>query len=294
MFGVIVEFCLAEPNGGTTNHHGKRASRSEVFCRRHFGASDSGKARSEHVWRPCTDPRANGGRVNRYYDPATGQFITVDPYYGGTSNAPEVGPIAVSANQPVTIYQLALGAPTLLKYSGNDPAAGLNLQSEELDEGTSSNTTGDVEYVNVFGLPDVDLAGLSSIAGLPITTPDPPSPTYVGAGFFDPNSVASSDNPYAYGDGDPVNQIDPTGRISAGTICSHDSAAACQAAIKIQAEITTAVCATEPGFCSGRYTFLQICAVVATAELFIPDFGPLVRIALFGACVAYQDATAKL
>ena len=127
MFGVIVEFCLAEPNGGTTNHHGKRASRSEVFCRRHFGASDSGKARSEHVWRPCTDPRANGGRVDRYYDPVTDQFLSVDPLvaetgqpyaFVGDDPVNETDPRGDGAHGPPGTQSAGCNAPTIQGCEG--------------------------------------------------------------------------------------------------------------------------------------------------------------------------------
>jgi hypothetical protein len=33
---------------------------------------------------PCTVTRANGGRVDRYYDPSTDQFLNVDPLAGVT------------------------------------------------------------------------------------------------------------------------------------------------------------------------------------------------------------------
>jgi hypothetical protein len=101
---------------------------------------------------------------------------------------------------------LALGAPTGIQFNGGDPAAGL--------ASNSGDTTGAVGYPNVFGLSDLALAALSSINGLPETSPGPPNPSYVGAGFFSPNSVTSSGSPYAYVGGDPIDGVDPDGEFS--------------------------------------------------------------------------------
>ena len=148
--------------------------------------------------------------INRYYDPVTGEFITVDPLYGGTSNPPQSGPGSGSGSQPISIYQLVLGAPTSMQFNGGDPAAGLPANSGD--------TTGAVAYPNVSGLSDVALAVLSSINGLPETNPGPPNPSYVGAGFFSPNSVSSSGSPYAYVAGDPVNGVDPGGELDSDDV----------------------------------------------------------------------------
>jgi len=74
----------------------KRASRVGS-CR--FGQIGSGaarKARSGGVPRPCTDPRAVGGRVDRYYDPATAEFISVDPLVAETQS-----PYGYVADDPI-------------------------------------------------------------------------------------------------------------------------------------------------------------------------------------------------
>jgi RHS repeat-associated protein len=147
--------------------------------------------------------------VNRYYDPVTGEFITVDPLAGGTSNPPQIGPGSGSGSQPVSIYQLALGEATPIQFNNGDPAAGLN--SSGSGGGSSGDTTGVVDYPGAFGLSDVALASLSSISGLVVTNPGAPNLAYVGAGFFSPNSVSSSGSPYAYVGGDPVDGVDPDG-----------------------------------------------------------------------------------
>ena len=46
--------------------------------------------------RPCTDPRAVGGRVDRYYDPATAEFISVDPLVAETQS-----PYGYVADDPI-------------------------------------------------------------------------------------------------------------------------------------------------------------------------------------------------
>jgi len=150
----------------------------------------------------------------------TGEFITVDPLYGGTSNPPTTGPGAGSGTQPVTIYQLALGAPTGIQFNSGDPAAGLNASGSSTDS-NGSDTTGAVINPDAFGFPDLALAALSSINGLPVTNPGPPNPTYVGAGFFSPNYVSSSESPYAYVGGDPVDGIDTDGESPWGWVNQH-------------------------------------------------------------------------
>jgi RHS repeat-associated protein len=155
--------------------------------------------------------------VNRYYDPVTGEFITVDPLYGGTSNPPATGPGAGSSSQPVSVYQLVLGAPAGVQFNGGDPAAGLNVSVADTNT-DNFDTTGAVNVPGAFGLSDLALASLSSINGLPETNPGSPNPSYVGAGFFSPNSVSSSGSPYAYVGGDPVDGVDPDGESPWGWV----------------------------------------------------------------------------
>jgi len=125
----------------------------------------------------CHEGIARERRVNRYYDPVTEEFITVDPLYSETSSAAEPqSPSQTSTadiGQAVNNYQLAL-------------------------------------ISNQFGPSGPDLSSFSSINGLSLTT--------IGTGLdiksgytTTPNSVTSSDNPYAYADGDPQDGVDPTG-----------------------------------------------------------------------------------
>jgi hypothetical protein len=141
----------------------------------------------------------------------TGEFTTVDPLAGGTSNPPQSGPGSGSGSQPVSIYQWALGAPMTNQFNSGDPTAGLNSSN-------SGDTTGAVVYPSALGLSDTALASLSSFNGLPETNPGPPNPTYVGAGFFSPSAVSSSGSPYAYVGGDPVDGVDPNGELDAGDV----------------------------------------------------------------------------
>jgi hypothetical protein len=53
-------------------------------------------ASSNGVHRPGVSTRTNGGRVGRYYDPTTGQFLTVDPMVEETGQ-----PYAYTGDDPV-------------------------------------------------------------------------------------------------------------------------------------------------------------------------------------------------
>jgi hypothetical protein len=106
---VIVESCLDEPKGRTANHHEKSASRFEVFCRRHSGDLFHRRPRSGGVPRPCTDPRAIGGRVGRYYDPSTDQFLSVDPLVAETGQ-----PYAYTGDDPVNSSDPSGMLPTIM------------------------------------------------------------------------------------------------------------------------------------------------------------------------------------
>ena len=52
--------------------------------------------RSAAVRSPCTQPHASDGRVNRYYDPASYQFLSIDPKVGTTME-----PYAFTAGDPL-------------------------------------------------------------------------------------------------------------------------------------------------------------------------------------------------
>ena len=119
---MIVESCLDEPKGRAANHHEKSASRSEVFCRRHSGDSFHRRPRSGGVPRPCTDPRAIGGRVDRYYDPATDQFISVDPDVGATGQPYAfTGDDPINGNDPLGLLGNCGGQPGDCVQTGGHP-----------------------------------------------------------------------------------------------------------------------------------------------------------------------------
>jgi len=63
--------------------------------------------------------------------------------------------------------------------------------------------------------------------------------------------VDETGQPYAYTGDDPVNGVDPTGQISAGTICGEDGpkSAACQGAIQISAQVGKEVAANQVSGC---------------------------------------------
>jgi RHS repeat-associated protein len=143
MFGVIVKSWLAEPNGGTANHHEKRASRSELFCRRHFGASGLGKAESGQVRRPCTATRANEGRVDRYYDPTTSQFISVDPDVAETGQPYAfTGDDPVNGTDPLGLYVSGGGSSECNTSSDGTLACTGSLSNGQSVAGTDNRSTG--------------------------------------------------------------------------------------------------------------------------------------------------------
>ena len=96
MYDVTFEGYVAVLMDSTSTSHGKRASRFENVCRRQGGDSNHRRARSGGVRRPCTATRANGGRVDRYYDPSTDQFLSVDPDVAETGQ-----PYAFTGDDPL-------------------------------------------------------------------------------------------------------------------------------------------------------------------------------------------------
>jgi RHS repeat-associated protein len=158
---VIVKSCPAEPNGGTANHHENRASRSELFCRRHFGASGLGKARSGQVRRPCTATRANGGRVGRYYDPTTGQFLSVDPLVGETGQ-----PYAYTKDDPVNATDPLGDIPYVPTPGGEIVGGSLLVDAQE-----ATKTAAATPKSGGSTTPSVPISGTP--ATVPISRPQP-------------------------------------------------------------------------------------------------------------------------
>jgi hypothetical protein len=64
--------------------------------------------------------------------------------------------------------------------------------------------------------------------------------------------VDETGQPYAYTGDDPVNQSDPTGQISAGTICGEDgpNSKACKGAIQISQQVGKEVAANQVSGCA--------------------------------------------
>lgn len=75
---------------------GKCATRVRFDRRRFCAGAARRSSRSAAVRSSCTRPQAPGGRVNRYYDPATGQFLSVDPDVAETGQ-----PYAYTNDDPV-------------------------------------------------------------------------------------------------------------------------------------------------------------------------------------------------
>ena len=98
-------------------------------------------------------------------------------------------------------------------------------------------------------------------------------------------------NRYPYAADDPVNEADPSGTISAGTVCGEDgpTSAACLGAQQISRQVAATECANDPVGCGGGYTAAEICGVVSAVSFGL-SFIPLARLgaAVLGApCVAF-------
>jgi hypothetical protein len=178
MYDVIVEPLVAVPMDGTPNNHGKRASRSQVFCRRQLGGSIRQRTRSEGVRQPFTAPRANGGRVDRYYDPSTDQFLSVDPLVAGTGQ-----PYAFTNDDPLNETDPsgdgAKGPPGTSSGSCNSPTI---QDCVEPGSDTSSGTAP---------------AGGNTSVGVPIAVPGPEATfdTNVATVTLQPSVTYSGANP---------------------------------------------------------------------------------------------------
>ena len=182
---------------------------------------------------------------NRYYDPVTGEFTSVDPLSSLTSVGKlNEGPVATG--QADTVYQALLGSTAPLQFTGVAVASGLVFDPAK--ENYSYDTTGEVVYAKALGSPGVALAGVSSANGLAISgspfpttwaetyqdtgsvaDPGAVSQSYydsttgltrLGDGYFTPEAmgglghmdqVAPSGNPYAYANDNPACVVDPTG-----------------------------------------------------------------------------------
>jgi uncharacterized protein RhaS with RHS repeats len=86
------------------------------------------------------------------------------------------------------------------------------------------------------------------------------SPLLLVGRYYDPATgqflnvdpmVDETGQPYAYTGDDPVNGTDPTGEISAGTICGEDGpkSAACKGAEQISAQVGREVAANQVSGC---------------------------------------------
>jgi hypothetical protein len=79
-------------------HAGNHASRFDSRQHRRSVLVTDRNPRSAPTWRPCTTPHAPGGTVHRYYDPQTGQFLTVDPAVAKTGE-----PFSYAVGDPVNL-----------------------------------------------------------------------------------------------------------------------------------------------------------------------------------------------
>jgi hypothetical protein len=78
-------------------------------------------ASSNGVHRPGVSTRTNGGRVDRYYDPVTGQFLTVDPDVAESGQ-----PYAFTGDDPLNATD-PLGS--IVNQGPGEPMAGVSAKS---------------------------------------------------------------------------------------------------------------------------------------------------------------------
>ena len=95
---VSPQRCSASANSRCAQWRGPTLGRSSFDSAEPFGSSYSrlscSKSISNGVLRVCSPDR----RINRYYDPATGQFVSVDPMVGSTGM-----PFAYANDNPVSM-----------------------------------------------------------------------------------------------------------------------------------------------------------------------------------------------
>jgi len=93
---MVVELAKTAPFGVALKTCGKSASRSDVRRHPRSATAEHRSPRSRAVSRPCTTPQAPERTVHRYYDPTTGQFLSVDPLVASTGQ-----PYQYAGNNPV-------------------------------------------------------------------------------------------------------------------------------------------------------------------------------------------------
>jgi hypothetical protein len=93
---VTVGIPICSNSRECANTHETHASRFGVRCRRRFSPPGHRHPSSRHVNPRCREGIARERRVNRYYDPATGQFLSVDPDVAETGQ-----PYAYTDDDPV-------------------------------------------------------------------------------------------------------------------------------------------------------------------------------------------------
>ncbi len=87
--------------------------------------------------------------------------------------------------------------------------------------------------------------------------------------YYDPSTdqftsvdplVSETGQPFSYANDDPVNGSDPSGLISAGTICGEDgsSSAACKGAEKISISVVAAECKNDPQACANGPDSIEV------------------------------------
>jgi len=80
--------------------------------------------------------------------------------------------------------------------------------------------------------------------------------------------VAATGQPYVYTNDNPVNENDPSGLISAGTICGEDGSQSsqCKAAQQNSKQVAHQECTNDPAACGNSQQYYSFCLSVVVAE----------------------------
>ena len=155
---MIVEISVTERIDRTLQNDRKRASRSGICCRRHTCGSASRSARSHGTRRPCSSQRARDRRIHRYYDPATGQLLNVDPLVNQTNAA-----YVYALDNPVNGSD-----PTGLSTCGQ-PSSPWDIVGSVIDCVSKGNVGGAVGTIATGGLRTVGSVVANTPAGMALS-----------------------------------------------------------------------------------------------------------------------------
>ena len=138
--------CPAERSGGAfgrrpSEHARQGATRSEDRRRRRAAGGESQRRRSRARFQPCAIPHAPRRTVHRYYDPTTGEFLTVDPdvaetgqpyYYAGDDPVNATDPSGLCKETSISCRWDNLIWEDDIDSNGGAPLGITNVEAENL------------------------------------------------------------------------------------------------------------------------------------------------------------------